>query len=69
MIEGNDPISGAPMQRWDCVDNWPIALLIDIAKKIANGSGGVQASVESFRNEMVMAQNAYDPDRLLNKPV
>ncbi len=52
-LEGSDPVNGQPMSKSDCVDNWPIMLLIELARKIANGTAGVQAATESFRNEML----------------
>jgi hypothetical protein len=52
-LEGNDPVSGEHFAQSDCADNWPVILLIDIAKKIANGTGATQAAVEDFRNRMM----------------
>lgn len=64
-IEGTNPVNGETVNRWDCVDNWPITLLIDIARKIANGNLGIENSVLSFRNEMVAA-NQHPAEHLLN---
>jgi hypothetical protein len=69
MIEGTNPANGQPLSQWDCVDNWPIALLIDIAKKLVNGNTGVENAVLSFRNEMVEAQSPIVSLMRLQKPV
>lgn len=67
MIEGNDPVTNQPLQRWDCVDNWHIALLLDVSKRIANGSRDVERSVLSFRDEMVSAQQPHAALHLLSQ--
>lgn len=60
-LEGVDPETLAPMVRSDCVDNWSITLLIDLAGKLVKGTSGVQAATESFRNAMMVANGMIPP--------
>ena len=52
-IQGKDPNTGQPVNRWDCVDNWGPLLQIENSQQQRQTA----AAIESFRNETVM-QNA-----------
>ena len=53
-IAGNNPNTGEPVNRYDCVDNWTPLLLIENSQ-MQRQTG---AAVESFRNEMVKLNQA-----------
>lgn len=53
-IMGRNPNTGEDMNRWDCIDNWTPILLME--NSFVNRQTG--AAVESFRNEMVKANEA-----------
>ena len=59
-VQGMHPQTGEQMNRWDCAISWLPVLLIENSKK-QHETG---AAVESFRNEMVVA-NATSRDALL----
>lgn len=48
-IQGNNPNTGEPTNKWDCIDNWTPLLLIENSQ-MQRQTG---AAVESFRNEVV----------------
>ena len=50
-IQGKDPNSGKPLEDWGCAIAWMPVLLIENAQQ----SRSTGAAVESFRNEMVEA--------------
>lgn len=50
---GNDPQSGATLDLWDCSIKWIPVLITEQARQ----TKGVQASVESMRNETVSRQD------------
>ena len=50
-IQGKDPNSGKPLEDWGCAMAWMPVLLIENAQQ----SRSTGAAVESFRNEMVEA--------------
>ena len=50
-IQGKDPNTGQDVNKWDCIDNWGPLLAIENAQQ----SRQTGAAVESFRNEMVRA--------------
>lgn len=50
-VQGVNPNTGDPVNRWDCADAWGPMLAINIAQQ-ARQTG---AAVESFRNETVKA--------------
>ena len=50
-IQGKDPSSGKPLEDWGCAMAWMPVLLIENAQQ----SRSTGAAVESFRNEMVEA--------------
>ena len=50
-IQGKDPNSGKPLEDWGCAMAWMPVLLIENAAQ----SRSTGAAVESFRNEMVEA--------------
>ena len=52
-LNKKDPITGGVTQEWGCGDTWNTILLIEQTQRIE----GVQAATESFRNEMVAANN------------
>lgn len=59
-IKGKDPQTGAELERWGCVDSFLPLLLIENAQM----SRQVGAAVESFRNEVVQAnENAAEERR------
>lgn len=50
-IRGNHPQTGEPVDEWDCAMVWqPLLLIENSAQQRSTG-----AAVESFRNEMVRA--------------
>ncbi len=60
-IQGLHPQTGEQLNRWDCAISWLPVLLIENSKK-QHETG---AAVESFRNEMVVA-NAQTRNALLD---
>lgn len=48
-----DPASGAPVDHWDCSMRWIPVMIADGARH----TRGVQASVESMRNETIQRQD------------
>lgn len=48
-IQGHDPNTGDPVNRWNCIDNWGPMLAIE--NSLMQRRTG--AAVESFRNEFV----------------
>jgi len=53
-ILGTDPQTGATVDRWGCVDSFLPMLLIENAQQTRQAG----AAVESFRNEVVRANEA-----------
>ena len=53
-VQGTNPNTGDPVNRWDCVDAWLPFLLIENSQ-MQRQTG---AAVESFRNEVASHQNA-----------
>lgn len=51
-MEGINPQTGKPMDHWDCAVKWLPILITEQARQ----TRGVQASVESFRNEATKQQ-------------
>lgn len=51
---GRNPNTGGEINKYDCIDNWIPMLLIE--NSFINKQTG--AAVESFRNEMVKANEA-----------
>jgi len=71
-IRGKNPNTGEDVDRHDCIDNWTPMLLIENSQQQRQTA----AAIESFRNEMVKANNLAlvtrlsdgrmtDPDRRL----
>ena len=54
MVQGKDPNNGQDVNRWDCSDNFVPMLLIENSQQ----QRSTGAAVESFRNEMVKANDA-----------
>lgn len=52
--QGTHPQSGEIISEFDCSDNWQSVFLIENARRQVETS----ASIDSFRNEAVKAQNA-----------
>lgn len=52
-MEGMNPQNGAVMDHWDCAIKWLPILITEQARQ----TRGVQASVESMRNETVTRQD------------
>lgn len=50
-LRGTNPQTGAEIDEWDCSIKWLPMLLIENAKETRQGA----AATESFRNEMVRA--------------
>lgn len=50
-LRGANPQTGEPIDEWDCSIKWLPMLLIENAKEVRHGA----AATESFRNEMVKA--------------
>jgi hypothetical protein len=53
-IQGHNPNTGEPVNRFDCIDNWTPILLIENSQ-MQRQTG---AAVESFRNEVVRSSDA-----------
>lgn len=52
-LQGTNPVTGAPMDLWDCIDNHAHTLRVCAVRSIESSA----ASVESMRNE---AKKAHD---------
>ncbi len=52
-IAGANPNTGEPVNKSDCVDNWTPLLMIENSQQQRQTA----AAIESFRNEMVEANN------------
>jgi hypothetical protein len=52
-VTGKHPQSGAPLDHFDCAVVWLPVLLVDTARHTV----GVQAAVESMRNEVIQRQD------------
>ena len=52
-MEGMNPQNGATMDHWDCAVKWLPILITEQARQ----TRGVQASVESMRNETITRQD------------
>ena len=59
-VQGNNPNTGEQINRWDCAISWLPVLLIENSQQQRQTG----AAVESFRNEMVVA-NAQTRDALV----
>ena len=53
-VRGTNPNTGAEVDEWACAIKWLPMLLIENSQQ----QRGTNAAVESFRNEMVSAQQA-----------
>ena len=53
-MRGTNPQTGAEIDEWDCSIKWLPMLLIENANQVRQGA----AATESFRNEMVKANEA-----------
>jgi hypothetical protein len=53
-VRGTNPQTGAEIDEWDCSIKWLPMLLIENANQMRQGA----AATESFRNEMVKANEA-----------
>jgi len=53
-LRGSNPQTGEAVDEWDCSIKWLPMLLIENAKEVRQGA----AATESFRNEMVRANDA-----------
>ena len=54
-LEGSNPQTGESFTGSDCIDNWLLTGMLDVSRKVAAGTTGIQAAQESFRNEVVRA--------------
>ncbi len=63
-VQGMHPQTGEQFNRWDCAISWLPVLLVENSK-MQRETG---AAVESFRNEMVVA-NAQTRTELMNQAV
>lgn len=50
-IAGNNPNTGEPLNKCDCIDNWGPVLMIENSQQQRQTA----AAIESFRNEMVVS--------------
>jgi hypothetical protein len=48
-IQGSDPQTGEPINRWGCAIAWMPTLTIEVAQKVNQSS----SAVDSMKNEMV----------------
>lgn len=55
-IEGRHPQTGATMDHWACAIPWIPIMIVDGTRQMR----GVQAAVESFRNESMERQDALN---------
>jgi len=53
-VRGTNPQTGVEIDEWDCSIKWLPMLLIENANQVRQGA----AATESFRNEMVKANEA-----------
>lgn len=53
-VSGKNPNTGEDVNHYDCVDNWMPMLTIQTAQQMRQAG----AAIESFRNEMVNANQA-----------
>lgn len=52
-MEGTDPVSGAKISGYDCLEHWKVKIGLHQIRIAGDGFTGVQAATESFRNEVV----------------
>ena len=52
-IEGKHPQTGEQIKEWSCAVVWQVMVGLKISQDVTNGTSGVQAATESFRNEVV----------------
>jgi len=64
-IRGANPQTGEPIDLWDCV--FPVLAMLTIENSQQQRQTG--AAVESFRNEMVKANNEMSLPKLLGAQV
>ncbi|WP_430230452.1 hypothetical protein [Paraburkholderia tropica] len=55
-ITGQNPQTGAQMDLWDCAIKWTPVMMLDAAKNMR----GVQAAVETMRNDVVERQDSLN---------
>lgn len=55
IVEGEHPQTKAVLRKWDCIDNHLLVLQLDQTKKLLE----MGAAIESFRNEVVDANNHF----------
>lgn len=55
-VEGKNPQSGQDVDCWDCAVRWIPVMIMDQTRH----TKGVQAAVESFRNETIERQDALN---------
>jgi hypothetical protein len=57
-VMGKNPQTGQDVNEWNCAITWLPMLLIEGSQQTRHTG----AAIESFRNEMVKAQNQIDTD-------
>ncbi len=55
-LQGTHPQTGEALDRWDCAIAWMPVLSVELAKN----NVGISSAIESFRNEMVQGQQAFN---------
>ena len=66
-LAGTDPQDAKKeIETWDCAVVWNLTVGLEVAKRVAAGTEGIQAAQESFRNEIVrVAENRMNEMTLL----
>ena len=55
-LEGENPQDpNKHIEEWGCAVNWLVMATLQTAKDTRQGTAGIQAATESFRNEMLNA--------------
>jgi len=66
-LEGDNPQDpNKHIEEWGCAVPWLVLSTLQVAKDVRQGTGGVQAATESFRNE-VLAVNRRSSDAMVTR--
>ncbi len=52
-VRGKHPQTGLDIDQWNCSFSWLPLIQVEAIKVFSEGTTGIQAATESFRNEMV----------------
>ena len=66
-LKGDNPQDAKDhISEWGCAVVWAVPAMLQVAKDVRKGTGGIQASTESFRNEMMMmnGRQVVEPPRI-----